>query len=410
MFDKGRLIVDTADDTRNHGLDIARALAIAMVLMSHSIYLFSFESGVFTNRYWGFEIFGYFGVELFFVLSGFLIGGILLRLFTGDFDGLEHWKRKLVNFYLRRWFRTLPLYYAILFFNVFFWEAMSFWDFVAEGRQVSWHYIFFLQNCGITNGLFFPESWSLAVEEWFYLLWPLVLIGSLAGSSKGGRNPQTSVGYIIAGSVVAVVLFRLVTVMSGDVSFDQGIRKNTFLRLDSLAVGVLLAYCRMYKAATFQRLAGRDFGLAAVLVLVAVAGWFWQVGWPGWDKSLLARTLMLDIVSVSFAFIIAYLYQQRFTRIKVFALLSRLAYSMYLVHLPVIIYLSYWSSRLDNPLMAPVLWGVAAIVIWGICRLIYCYFEKPIMDLRPAAYPEKSGIAGGTFLPFMETVNEREDK
>jgi peptidoglycan/LPS O-acetylase OafA/YrhL len=91
---------------RNFGLDIIRSLAIMMVLICHFM-LLNKNSSVFIKKVS--FLFGIYGVELFFVLSGFLIGKILINLFYKD-NYISHIKM----FYLRRWFRTLPLYYLAL--------------------------------------------------------------------------------------------------------------------------------------------------------------------------------------------------------------------------------------------------------------------------------------------------------
>jgi peptidoglycan/LPS O-acetylase OafA/YrhL len=93
---------------RLFGLDLVRALAIILVLLSHSRnLLISFYPGLDFLKAGGF-----FGVELFFVLSGFLIGGILIKDIQAGFDfGI------LKNFWKRRWLRTLPNYYLFLIIN-----------------------------------------------------------------------------------------------------------------------------------------------------------------------------------------------------------------------------------------------------------------------------------------------------
>lgn len=103
------------------------------------------------------------GVELFFALSGFLIGGILIKL--------QPTLRAVRVFLARRWLRTLPVYFLALSVYLTF-------PAIFEERSVPdqpWRYFVFLQN--VTNDpKFFGVSWSLAIEEWFYLLLPLLLL------------------------------------------------------------------------------------------------------------------------------------------------------------------------------------------------------------------------------------------
>src|SRR5690606_11073676 len=100
--------------------------------------------------------FGGYGVELFFVLSGFLIGTILLRAFRKEFGVNE-----LRYFWMRRWLRTIPAYYAAL--------AFAFWS--KEAFDPS--YLILIQVPVTGNSSILPVAWSLAIEEWFYLLFPL---------------------------------------------------------------------------------------------------------------------------------------------------------------------------------------------------------------------------------------------
>ena len=133
-----------------------------------------------------FGILGSFGVEIFFVLSGFLIGQLIVKevLRPPSAQGL-------VRFWVRRWFRTLPPYFLVLFLRRF------------EGHPLHWKLFVFLQNFDPPVAGSFPVSWSLAVEEWFYLLTPLVLL-AVARLSRA-RFPKAF--FITCGSIAAAALF-----------------------------------------------------------------------------------------------------------------------------------------------------------------------------------------------------------
>ena len=140
---------------RNYGLDFIRASAIALVIVAH------YATAA--------PVCGVLGVEVFFVLSGYLIGGILYRMIQSQ-DPLDF--RDVIQFWVRRWMRTLPNYYFFLL--VFVVIA------VATGQQVDWsslwRYPFFLQNLTEPPAVFYGISWSLAVEEWFYLFFPAAIL------------------------------------------------------------------------------------------------------------------------------------------------------------------------------------------------------------------------------------------
>jgi len=138
------------------GLDLLRALAIVLVLVAHYP-----KTGVgLVTRVLNF---GWSGVDLFFVLSGYLIAG---QLFAAQASGKPI---SLAGFYSRRWLRTLPNYYVVL----------AVYGFVAAligGATPTpvWKYLSFTQNVGIPGA--FTPSWSLCVEEQFYLLFPIIAI------------------------------------------------------------------------------------------------------------------------------------------------------------------------------------------------------------------------------------------
>jgi peptidoglycan/LPS O-acetylase OafA/YrhL len=149
------------DAKRIFGLDILRALAIFFVVIKHGNNLLPSRLKVVTN----FFIFD--DVSIFFVLSGFLIGGIIIK--TINENGIN--KKVIFDFWIRRWFRTLPNYFLILltvcFLNLLFTPGFSF-------KNV-YQYFIFSQNLFQLQPSFFPEAWSLSIEEWFYLLLPICI-------------------------------------------------------------------------------------------------------------------------------------------------------------------------------------------------------------------------------------------
>ena len=144
---------------RIYGLDLLRASAIVFVMISHGdIY----SHHILDERYCRYLMWD--GVGLFFVLSGFLIGSILINtVLLAEFSF-----KTLVQFWLQRWFRTLPLYYLVLTVLV----LLYFISHHILPPNVLAYYTF-SQCFAWPHPLFFGEAWSLAVEEWFYILFPL---------------------------------------------------------------------------------------------------------------------------------------------------------------------------------------------------------------------------------------------
>lgn len=130
---------------RNIGLDLIRSMAIIMVLISHSRGIFHSDTSILGEGMWRLSICGFYGVELFFVLSGFLIGRILIKMLASeeitDYKGIWLFLRK---FWVRRWFRTIPLYLLMLVVNCL---LFCFISGVENLKSIPlWRYFFFLQN------------------------------------------------------------------------------------------------------------------------------------------------------------------------------------------------------------------------------------------------------------------------
>ncbi len=204
-------------ENRNFGLDIVRAASILLVVYSHMFHKLSFQCGLL-------------GVEVFFVLSGFLIGGIIYRCFAlnGNLQGKD-----LLNFWKRRWWRTLPLYYLIIIIKFIYNHSIGFKFF---------HFVFFIQN--YFNDKFFAVSWSLAIEEWFYLLVPVLIFLFY----RSALNKQNITWYLLV-FILLIAVLKLVW----EIPF-QLMRINIPLRMDSLCVGVLMAFIKNLRTEWYHRL------------------------------------------------------------------------------------------------------------------------------------------------------------
>jgi peptidoglycan/LPS O-acetylase OafA/YrhL len=197
-------------------LDGLRGLAILLVVVYHN---FGFINYFF---------FGWLGVDLFFVLSGFLITDILLKT-VGS-------KKYLANFYIRRILRIFPLYYLVLILFLIVLPKLNtaldlkyytdhqvwLWTYLQN-----WLYIF--NNPGQTNTL--NHLWSLAVEEQFYLLWPLIILLI--------RSPKFLLAFISL-LLVAVLGLRL-WIWSNHIADLAYFNLYTFSRIDGICIGCMIA-------------------------------------------------------------------------------------------------------------------------------------------------------------------------
>src|SRR5436189_3771333 len=157
---RGDLAVDPRfiNRERQPGLDLLRALAIVIVVIYHAgIMGFPLPGRV--------HRFGWIGVDLFFVLSGYLIGGQLLAPLA------RNQPITLGRFFARRALRILPAYLVVLSIYV----CLPLWREYPE-MSSPWKFLASVQNIGLHGGTAFSHAWSLAVEDQFYLLLPLVLL------------------------------------------------------------------------------------------------------------------------------------------------------------------------------------------------------------------------------------------
>ena len=208
---------------RQPGLDLLRALAIVVVVVYHAA-LFGFKLPGRVDR------FGWIGVDLFFVLSGYLIGGQLLAPLA------RNQPIKLGRFFTRRALRILPAYFVVL--AVYF--LLPLWREYSEMSQPLWKFLLSVQNIALHGGTAFSHAWSLAVEDQFYLALPFLLLFLY-------RRPRAVIiipCLIIFGGILLRTFLAYENLGDKGVSFrgfQAWIYYPTWTRLDPLVYGVALA-------------------------------------------------------------------------------------------------------------------------------------------------------------------------
>ena len=250
--------------TRLPGLDLLRAIAIVWVMTFHSYIVWDISDAV--RPYWQF---GWMGVDLFFVLSGYLIGSQVLRpLAQGE-------TLRFGDFYLRRAFRIFPAFFAVL-------ALYAWWPAFREqpGMQPVWQFLTYTVNLLIDtrHNLAFSHVWSLCVEEHFYLLFPLL---AWALTRRASFGVTTAVfGIILLGGMVLRSLIWLYGMQpvqhANDGSygrvFIEYIYYPSYSRLDGLLAGVALAVIQTWRPAWWARLqTSGNWVTIAGLVVVAAA-------------------------------------------------------------------------------------------------------------------------------------------
>lgn len=356
------------------GLDIMRAIAILSVVYVHGSHYARNPSGYLKAMPIAID-----GVSIFFVLSGYLIGGIFIRQLVEK----PHNFKMLGHFWLRRWFRTLPNYFLVLSFLLAYrlLVLQDLWDFSSL-------YLFFSQNLAWPHPEFFPEAWSLSVEEWFYLLLPLCIYGLLKLNITWHRAfLWTAVVFLIVPVLLRIYKFEYLIY---DGKFDAEFRKIVILRLDSLMFGVLAAYWHFKSPRTWQRwaLPLLFIGLAFLVLLFLNPG--------NWKN--LYRPVYLSLESLASFLFIPYLSSLKSTGIgvldKLFVFISVISYSMYLLHLSVIQahVIPILKTKLELTEMLISTPWVPMLAYWILSFLLsslqYRWFERPMTKIRERFAPD----------------------
>src|SRR4051794_2399093 len=348
-----------ASRTRRLDLDVVRGLAILLALGWH----FGGPSGnvVLDALQWPGEHIGWAGVDLFFVLSGFLMGRLVLgeHRRTGTFDGRR--------FSLRRILKLWPVLYLFLAVQVLF-GSESLGSFL-------WQNALHVQNIAGTS---YAHLWSLAVEEHFYLALALLFPVFV----KRGGSLKVFAG-ILAGVLVAELTFRLVGSWSG-VS-DVRLQWRTWFHLDGLAAGVLLAVISVRWPERFQALQDRRRSLLAVLVAgVAVLA---VIGKSGPLGSTLGFTVawMTAAAALLLTYRATWVPRVRWIAAPV-AALGRYSYGIYIWHIFAAGTVLGWlgmDREESTPLAQAVKYGSAIVV--GIAATLLV--ERPVLRLRDRIWP-----------------------
>lgn len=361
---------------RVYGLDILRALSIIFVVYSHGSYMLANVAPL-----WVLNLPVIDGVTMFFVLSGFLIGGILIK----TLETKPANRSTLLNFWTRRWFRTLPNYYLILTFLVAYHVLL-------EGQQLSGvgRYFLFVQNFAWVHPDFFSEAWTLAVEEWFYVLVPAALF-CVVGL---GAKPR----HAVLGVVIAVILGSLAVrygrFQSMDsinfFEWDSHFRRQVVTRLDSLIFGVLGAWLHYYYADFWWRVRKSAFLLGAAMLVVYKASFVLMMvnNWPlGAYYCVFSFTLVSCGIFLLLP-LLSHLQHGSGFWYRLLTLLSLVSYSMYLLHFAVVQhiaiprFLELVTIGLQGDSLAFFKFGLYWLFNIVGSILLYKYFELPTTDLR----------------------------
>src|SRR5437660_2621398 len=367
-----RLAVDPRfqDRERQPGLDLLRAFAIIVVVIYHAA-LFGFKLPGRVDR------FGWIGVDLFFVLSGYLIGGQLLAPLARD----QH--INLGRFFARRALRIMPAYFAVLV--IYF--LLPSWREYPEMSQPLWKFLLSIQNVALHGGTAFSHAWSLAVEDQFYLLLPLILLFT----NRWRRATMMVPCVIVLGGILLRAFLAWRNPAEIGVSFrgfQTWIYYPTWTRLDPLVFGVVLAAIEKFRPQWWRCL----MNLAPWLLLPGLALIVCALYLGEGDYLTIAASIwQFPMIALGMAALLICAVSPRLPLRRVAlpgaAFIASIAYSAYLVQKLVIHFVAQFCSSHNIALTsASALLGVELSVYAGATILLLAV-ERPFLQLRHRLTP-----------------------
>jgi peptidoglycan/LPS O-acetylase OafA/YrhL len=364
------------------GLDLLRAIAIVWVMLFHSWIV-----GGLGGPLQSVADYGWMGVDLFFVLSGYLIGYQLLQpLSVGA-------AFSFAEFYRRRAYRILPAFLVVLAVYAWFpaWRE-------APGMQPVWQFLSFTLNLLIDyqHNQAFSHAWSLCVEEQFYLLFPL-LAWLLTRRPSLWASSCLCIAVVIGG----MLLRAYASLHQQD--YLESIYYPTYTRLDGLLAGVMLAAIQAYRPNAWKLLQAHARSMTAVgLAIAALAIWLFR------DRSFNACVYGFPLLSLGIALLVAAgAGRQSFGRWQLpgAAWVAAMSYSLYLSHKLALHAVATWLAA------RPTIHGWPAFVLYAVTILavgaaLHYGVERPFLRLRARRAGTRRGQDDRALCVTIESQGE----
>jgi peptidoglycan/LPS O-acetylase OafA/YrhL len=364
------------------GLDGIRGIAFLLVFFLHADYVYI----------------GWIGVQLFFVLSGFLITDILLRmketLKAGDF---------FKKFYGRRFLRIFPLYYFYLLIMFIVTTVLIHYDYrinyMERFKEQLPYALAYIYNFFNASSLYSGESWlvghlwSLSVEEQFYIIWPLLIF----------MTPEKHLKKLFLAAIVAGPMFRLAITVLFKYYEAPFLYSNyaivtyalPFSHLDAFGFGAFITRFKFPKARQ------QFIALLLLLPIIGFVTTWYSTGNFGTSTALgfeyplgkdLKQVWGYTYINYTFALLIYLVIREKFLlRIldnKFLSYLGKISYGLYIYHFAII-----WFVRrirdfgLNEQIAKPLTFVISAILVYFVASISYKYFEKPLLDLKDKYFP-----------------------
>ena len=338
---------------RYSNIDQLRFIAALSVAIAHLIIS---QEGLNLNL----EILSSISVEIFFIISGFVLAPQILKVAQS---------KNIVNykiFLIRRWYRTIPLYIlSLVLTSIIVGQFLSF-DF--------FKYFFFIQNFVeiIVQVDYFSISWSLSVEEWFYIIFPIFLFIFLKFFKL---NNNKTIIYISILFMILIFLLRFISI--NDEEWGSNIRRIVLYRLDSIVFGFILYF---YKDKIIDKFINKIWLLTSIIFISIIIYKILIIN--SYQNLIFYKIIFHYLVGLwgSLVVLFFYIFDKNIKKkslIQFNLFLGKISYSIYLFHLMIIYIISSFNISI---MYAMVLFLLTQI---SISSLLYYYFEKPILELRP---------------------------
>jgi peptidoglycan/LPS O-acetylase OafA/YrhL len=331
---------------------------------------------------------GWIGVDLFFVLSGYLIGGQLLRQLAKVRAGLPS-RLHLGRFFARRALRILPAYLVTL--AIYF--ALPSWREYPQMAQPLWKFLLSLQNIALHGGTAFSHAWSLALEDQFYFALPFILL-ALNRRARGAILVPCII--VIAGVLLRTFLAWQNPNGSGGVSFrgfQAWIYYPTWTRLDPLVLGVALAAIEKFRPRWWKQLTNiAPFVWVPGIALIVWALWLGE----GDYINFAACIWQFPLLACGFAALLVCAKSDRLPlrRYKVpgAAFIASIAYSAYLVQKLAIHFTAQACARYNIDTASPFALVLVELCVYVAAIILFFAVERPFLQTRKriAPRPERS--------------------
>lgn len=269
-------------------------------------------------------------------------------------------------FYMRRAIRTIPPYLIYLFIMSFLTKNLF--------TEDMFLYTFFVRNLIniIDFNDYFSVSWSMAVEEWFYVIFPIFLLAFHTALRSPLRSVMLFIGFLIVAKVFLMIFHE---------NYFAHIRRIALFRLDAIGFGFLLYLVTSRRLRTPSVMARWTVPLAALIL----GGYLFFVLDRIYDGSVAAWNMAFVLLAPLFGALVllsALFWRQAVDRLSLLRrpsqFLGRLSYVVYLAHSPLIIVMKS-TLALDIAVALPLYIAVLLVFSWGFCEFV----EKPLLAMRP---------------------------